>query len=130
MGTETQPVPTNPVSKTVGEIINAVVYDLAQTSFKVWARAQLPFLNLPVISQMFDWLMGLIIGNFCRILSRGSTFAVINFQTDLEKWAYRGAEAKLRAVHLGGDQNAISQATIEFKEALRALVRFDGTGPT
>ncbi len=59
-------------------------------------------------------------------LARFATVEIISYQASAERNAYIFAEQALRKAHEAGDPAAIAQATEGFKNAFRALVRYDG----
>lgn len=121
------PATENKTAKTVDQIIQFALYDLALGAFKTYACAQLPWLKLPVVNQIFNLIVDAIVKPFYEMLAENSTMIVINIQTDEEKATYAKAEAALRAAHLSGNDAQIQAASVNFKSALANLVHFDGS---
>jgi len=124
----TIPAPVNKTVETADAIIQFALYQVAVKALTTYARAQFSFLNLPVVSQLFNLLVNSITDQLYKFLAQTATFTIIDLQVSAEKAAYAKTEAALRAVHLTGSQEAINAATINFKSALAGLVRFNGVG--
>lgn len=123
----TTPSTTNSAAKTVDEIIQVAIYDVAVAAFKAFAVAEAPWLKLPIISQLFSLIVDSFAGSLYKFLAQSATFEIIDLQTDSELNAYTKAEAALRAVHLTGNEAAINAAAINFKTTLASLIHFDGS---
>lgn len=111
-------------AETADQVIKFTLYNVAVASFKGYLRAYASWLNLPVISQLFDFIVGTITDKFFYFLSQVMTFAVIDIQVGAELEAYKKAEAGFRAVYKSGNQEAIDAARKNFGLAARDLVRF------
>lgn len=121
------PTPVNETANTVNGIISFTVFDVAVRAFQTYAKAQVPFLNLPIVSSIFSYLMNIVGGWFYAYFSQFATFTIIDWQTGSERDAYTRAEGVLRQAHLSGDKNAIDQATKQFRTAFESLVHWDGS---
>ncbi len=91
------------------------------------ARAYVPFLNLPVVPQLFGFLSGKLGDLMYAEIAIGTTFAVIDFQTSHEKDAFTDAMEALKASRLTGDADAIAKARQEAKDKFDRLIRSDGS---
>ena len=123
------PSPVNSTAAAVNTAIQVAVFDVALKSFQTYARAQLPWLNFPIISPLFNYLCDKIGTCFYTFLAQIATFSIIDMQTAAEKSAYSQALLALQAAYTKGDPNAIAQATASTKTALASLIRFDGSTP-
>lgn len=120
-------MPTNQPVATVAQIIHISVIDVALTAAKAALHAAVPWTNWPVVKQVIDFVLDRVIGKFCVILQEAGVFLAIMIQVESQRRAYAEAEAKLRLAHATHDPVAISAATQEFKNALRALIHYDGS---
>lgn len=121
------PSTSNTAAKTADEIIHFAIFQVALTAAETAIIAQVAFLGWPIIKNILEWVLGFIGGFIYANLADFATLQIIDFQTGSERTAYANAEAKLRQAHLSGDQNALDQATAEFKKTLASLIHFDGS---
>lgn len=124
------PLPDNHMAAGVDGVIHVLIFDVAEKAAETYARAQVPFLNTPVISQIFSYAMKWLCGFVYVAMSNQATFTVIDLQTDHEKDQYIKAVDELKAIQKSGDQNAIDEAKRKFREKLAALIKFDGSHHT
>jgi hypothetical protein len=120
------PTTVNKPAQSVANMINFAIYDVAVNVAEAAAISQVPFLGLPVIKQVFHFVLSKMAGLIYVPLATGSIFTVIKIQTDSQKKEYAEAEGKLRLANLSGDPEAIRKATDEFKKSFRRLVHYDG----
>jgi hypothetical protein len=91
------------------------------------ARAYVPFLNFPVVSQLFSFFAGKFGDLMYQEMALATTFAVIDFQTSHERDAFTEAMEALRAAKTAGDPDAISKARQDAKDKFDRLVHSDGS---
>lgn len=121
--------PVNGPVKTVNQIINDAVYDLALQAAETAMVAEYPWLAYPILNKLLDMLLRYFAAKLYVALAHAATFAIIDFQTTQEKQAFAKAEEALRAAHQSGDPNALNAATIDFKSALSRIIHYDGSAP-
>ena len=122
-----KPTTVNTAAETVDSIIHAVIYDVGANVAIAALKAEVPFLNLPVISQLTDFIVKYIVGYLDRGLQTVATLQVIQIQVGAEKHEYLNSEFVLRQALLSGDQAQIDAAKEKFKAAFRSLVHSDGS---
>lgn len=122
--------PINQTIKTVDQIIQFALYEVGVRALKSAAFAEMPFLKVPPLSWIFDGVVNWVAGKLYVELSQTATFTILDIKTDAEKRAYAKAEGLLRSAHLTGNQEALDEATKNFKQALGSLIHFDGHVPT
>lgn len=109
------------------KIIHAAVYDVAVQSARAAAIAEAPWIASPVISQIFDLLLGKFADWVFAALDKAVTFAIIDLETEAQRAAYDDAVAafKLAIQPPTGapDADAIAKAEAEFKRRLADLIR-------
>lgn len=114
---------------TVGTIINKVLrtaIDYGVKAVKAALVVQAPWLGLPVVSQITDYLLGIVGNYFYTFFAQHATLLVIEFDTAAEKTAYLSSLDVLQKAQLGGDANAIAQAKKDAEAKLASLIHFDG----
>jgi hypothetical protein len=124
------PTTVNKPAQTVADVISFTIFDVAVSTAEAAALAQIPLLRLPVIKEVFHFLMSKIAGLIYRPLALNAVFTVISIQTEGQKRDYIQAEGNLRAANLTGDPEKIKEATDEFKKTFRRLVHYDGEAHT
>lgn len=117
----------NGAIQTVDSIINFAAFKVLYPAANAAMRADMPWLNWPIISTLFDALMTFVMKYFYNSTIDYANLVVIKLQTDAEKSAYSAAEQTLRKTALTGDKNAITKASSDFDTTLGTLIRFDGS---
>ena len=112
-----KPDPTN-------SIINKTIYSFAITAFLRAVKVQYPFLNIPVLSQIFDRLILAIANPIFDYLQKIVTFQVINMQTQAELDAYLKAQADLTLALKKGTKDELQQKQKDFEKAFSDLISF------
>lgn len=118
--------PSNSAADTVDAIIHTAIMDVAVTAAIQAATAEFPWLNLPIIKQLFSWAVNFAFGFLDKYLERAAAFAVIDSQTGIEAIAYEKSVQALQSAQDSGDKNAVSKATQNFKDTLARLIHYDG----
>lgn len=101
--------------------------DLLVFGAEAAAKAYVPFLNLPVVSQVFDFLCARFGDLMYSNLAVGTTFLVLDFQTNEEKKAFSDAMTELAASRQTGDPDEHARALQKAKDAFDRLVHSDGS---
>lgn len=112
-----KPDPTN-------SVINKTIYSFAITAFLRAVKVQYPFLNIPVLSQIFDRLITAIANPIFNYLQKIVTFQVINMQTQAELDAYLKAQADLTSAIQKGTKDELQQKQKDFEKAFSDLISF------
>lgn len=107
------------------KIVKVLVYDVAVELACKAAIAKLPFLGLPVVRQVFEFLVGQIGDIVYEQLSKFAILTVIRFEVEADRVKYERAVRDLDAAIQSGERNEIENKKIEFKARLRELVRLD-----
>jgi hypothetical protein len=110
---------------TADQLAQDLVYNAAVKAVTVEATAAAPWLGLPVVSTIFQYVLNWIAGKIYTVLSEWVEFKVIQLKTDAEKQAYDAAVAQLQAAQTSGDPNALEQAKTDFSDAFSKLIHFD-----
>lgn len=109
------------------KIIHAAVYDVALRGAKLAAYAEAPWLKAPIISQIFEYLLGKFADWVYTSLDNAVAFSIIDIETQAQREAYEDAVHELKATlqPLTGapDAEAIAKAEEEFRKRLSDLIR-------
>lgn len=119
-------MPDNPAVKSIDEILHLIIVDIVFKQISLAIAVAFPFLNLPIISTIYQWLMGLIAGAAYKPLENLVALGVISVQVDGQKSGYDAAKVALQKAQASGDKNAEEQAKADFKNKFRKLVHLDG----
>ncbi len=121
------PVPTNPTVNIVDQIIQGLIYNAGVSFIIAWATANLPFLGLPIIKQLFAWGIGKLGQALSTEMQNQVAFTIIGFKSDLERSQYEDSVAALMVATQGGKPGDIDKATAQFRVALGNLIHWDGS---
>lgn len=88
---------------------------------------QAPWLKLPIVSQIYHFILNKLGDKLYEFFGTGTTFLIIDFQTVQEKNNYMVAIALLREAEKSGDPNAINEAREKAKQAMASLIHWDGS---
>lgn len=121
------PQTTNPTVQVIDSIIHSAIMDAALQATEKALEAQFPFLELPILHQVFDFAMKELFSQIDGIAEKVAAFSVIDAQTSAEAKAYQASVAELQAAIQKGDQNAIDQAQAAFEQAFGSAIHNDGS---
>jgi hypothetical protein len=121
------PETQNPTLSVVDSVLHGLMYDVAIQAAITYAKAQFPFLGLPVISTLFGWVVNWIAGLVYVQLERFVSFSIIDTQVGQENSKYNQAVEDLKKAHQGGDLVQIDQAKKEARDALAQLIHYGGS---
>lgn len=79
------------------KIIHVAIYDVALKAAKAAALAEAPWLRFPVISSLFDFMLGKFAGWVYGALDKAVVFAIIDIETQAQRHAYDSAVAEIKA---------------------------------
>jgi len=117
------PVPTNDSANLVNKGLALFAMLLRELADKA-ARAQLPWLNWPVVSTIFNILLKMVEKWVYTGIATQATFIVIGFQTAHERDEYlKGLELLAQARQTGVGQ---SEALERMRKNVEELIRFNG----
>jgi hypothetical protein len=118
---------TNPLINGIDAILKILIYDVGVAATIAALKAQFPFLNLPIISAVFDKIVTAVANSLYTQLDKFVVIKVIDFQTQAQKDAYDSAVKELTAAHNSGDEDATNKAKEDFKKKLHDLIKFNGS---
>lgn len=112
----------NPAVAAANKVLRFAV-NLGVGSAEIAAKAALPVLGLPVISNITDFIIGKFGDYFYTFFAEHATILIINFETAEEKTAYLEAVNELQTAI---DPVAHAAALQKAKDALAKLGMWDG----
>ena len=118
--------PTNTAVDIAEKAVNTLVMDVLFEGAMKLAMAEVPFLNLPVIKQLFQFMMNFIGKYINKVLSLQAAFIIIEKQVEGQRVNYEREVAELKtAIKEGRSNEEIAKERAEAKERLRKLINFN-----
>lgn len=103
---------------------NKLVFDFFLKQAILQVVVAVPFLGLPVVNQIFTWVVGLVANQLFVVLDQFIVFSAIDFEIESQNTAYKAALANLKKAQQGGaDAKELEKADAEFDAALGRLIR-------
>lgn len=115
--------PSNHAADEIDAAIHSVIMGCALSAAISAAKNAQPWLNFPIISQLFTWACTYSIGYFEKFLEQAAAFAVIDGQAETENADYQTALAQLKAAK---DADAHAKALQNVRDTLAKLISYDG----
>ena len=125
----TVPVPVDPVAVFFTNFINQLMTGVAAPAIEAAAEAQVPFLALPIVKQLFEAIVNALAGKLSILEQQGALMII--FQIEQASTLYK-LTASLKAIqdaHASGDQNAIDQAKQDAINQWASTIHFPGVAP-
>lgn len=124
--TETAALPSNAKADQVDAVIHTVVMQVALSAALTAAESAQPWLNTPVVRQVFEWLVTDGFSFIDKYIEQAAAFAVMDAQTSAEAQDYQTSVKNLKAAQASGNQDAIEKAKQDFRSTLSKLIHYDG----
>lgn len=121
------PQTTNTTVGVAEKVIHGVLVDVAAEAAITAATVAAPWLRLPVIRQVFRFIVVKFAELFSAQLERAAAFMIIDTQVNNELSAYKEAVGAIKAAEAAGDLDALQKAREEFKKTLGRLIHSDGS---
>ena len=102
--------------------VNKSLFEMAVSAFLKAAHLEYPFLNIPILGQIFDRLILSVADSIFNYLQKLVTFEVISLQTEHELNSYNKARDDLKAAIERGNENEIQTKQDNLKKALDGLI--------
>jgi len=120
------PTSTNNAISIADEVEN-VIFEATVTAVEKYSEAQLPFLALPIVKQIFEFIVEKLSGLLKEQLENFVAFTIIDMQEASKNAAYKQSIMSLQIALHGGDADAIAKAKSDFKSTLADLVHWSGS---
>lgn len=91
--------------------------------------AQYPILGVPVIKQIFEWVLSQVSQVIYRNAALVATDLIIDVQVNQEESQVLAAFSNLQMAIASGDERAIAQTSRDLDKAYGAIIHFDGSAP-
>lgn len=105
--------------------IESLIYQVVVSTTETAIKAEVPFLALPGVSQLFNLIFEYLAGKMYVVLENYVAFTIIDFETAHENSQYQAAVNQLAQALAKGDPNGLSEARDQFKSSLSSLIHFD-----
>lgn len=125
---------TNPSTPTgsnstavAGDSVVSGIEPIVEQAIDTAAESAVPFLNTPIIKQLFEELVHIFSEAEFKQIALLVTFTIIDGQVDHEETDFSAALTAYKAALAKGDPNEIAQALANFKIAAQNLGHADGS---
>ena len=109
----------------INTAVNKSIFDMAVTALLKSTRVEFPFLNIPIIGQIFDRLILAVANSIFDYLQKLVTFQVITFQTEHELNNYNKAASELKAAIEKGNKDEIQSKQANFEKTFGDLIGWE-----
>lgn len=125
MGTE--PATTNQVASIVNQILAGLIEGTGTTAVETAVIAANPWLGLPFIKQLFDFIVEHVAAAIYKEVALAATKIIIDVQIDVETGTVNNAFQTLQMAVASGDNTAIAKASSDLSDAYGKLIHYDGS---
>ena len=112
-------------ASTVEDAIKRLTYNVAVKAIIDIALSRFPWLGFPIISNVFQFIVGQVADKLYFELSNVIVFQVIQFTNDAHNAAYQASLVEVKNTQISGDAEAHAKAIAKYQETLRNLIRFN-----
>lgn len=123
------PVKINPLGDFLNRIVAMLITGISAPLIISFAYTQLPWLQLPIIKQIFEHIINKYAGKFSFGVQDGVISIVIDSQVGAELNATVTSLAKLQQAQKSGDENARQKAIDEAMDKWGDLIHHGGFIP-
>lgn len=118
--------PTNPSVDAADTVAKIVIMDVLTEGAIKLALVDVPFLNIPVIKQLFTFIMNFAGKYLYKVLSLEAAFIIIGKQVEVQRIEYEKEVEQLKtAIKEGKSDEEINKERAEAKKRLRKLIDFN-----
>lgn len=121
------PTTNNQTASIVNQILKNLIEGAGQDAVEAELISLQPWLALPFIKQIFEFILGLVSGAIYKQAAYAATQIVIDTQVSLEESKTYGAFQTLQMAIASGDKAAIDKASQDLDAAYGALINYDGS---
>lgn len=118
------PAPTDPTLNVIDDIISALIYSVGVNAAITAATVKFPWLGLPIVSNLFRYIVTLIGSRIFEAMKPFVDMNVIKFQNAAQQQMYDNAVMELKQAQESGDTDARQKAIDDFKSRFDKLVTF------
>lgn len=120
------PTTDNKVVDTVDSVIKNAIENVADPMIESTMIIDFPWLNLPVVRQIFHFLLGFLGNYFYQYTAQVTIALIVDMQTKGEASCASVAISQLKTALAVGDVILIQKASDDFDAAMKKLVNWDG----
>lgn len=123
------PSTTNQLASVVNQVLKSLIEGAGESAVETTLIAQYPWLGLPFVKQVFEFVLGKVSGLIYQNAAEAATKIIIDVQVNVETGAANAAFQNLQLAVASGDTIAIAKASNALDSAYAALIHFDGSAP-
>lgn len=121
------PTTQNQVASTVNSVLKTIIEGAGTTALENALIVEFPWLGLPVIKQIFEFILNKVSAIIYQDAAEAATKLIIDLQVNGEESSVGNAFKNLQMALASGDQNAINQTSKELDQAYASLIHSDGS---
>jgi hypothetical protein len=106
------------------DMIKSVVFTMSTKSISAFIKAQIPFFNLPIISNILDMVIKQIMGIAIDKTELGAFFLYINFHVNAQGKDFLDAARKNAIIQQSGTPEEKANAEKNLINSARAFIKF------
>lgn len=123
------PVKINPVGSFINKIVAMLITGISAPTIIAFAYSQLPWLQFPILKQIFEGVINNLAGKFSFGVQDGVISIVVDSQVGAELSATVSTLAELQRAQQSGDEDAHKKAIENGMDAWGDLIHWDGLIP-
>ncbi len=112
--------------------MNQVIYGgirVADDALETALIADQPWLGLPIIKQIFEFILHNLSDKIYRQAAMAATKLIVDYQVNREEASVVNTFDNLQMAIASGDQDAINKASKDLDDAYGSLIHSDGAAP-
>ncbi len=121
------PTLDNKAAGIVNQILKELIEGAGETVVEALLIAQFPWLGLPFIKQIFEFILDKASALIYTNAAIAATKIIIDIQVNQEESAVAIAFQNLQMALASGDENAIKFASADLSKSYAAIIHFDGS---
>ena len=125
----TPPQTTDAFGATIVQILGGLATGLEAPVIEAAAEAAEPILAAPIVKQIFEAIVGSLVGDFTLAEGGGALKVVFTVQNDSKLYSLGKAALAVQAAQASGDPAAISTATQNEVNQWGNLIHWGGVSP-
>ncbi len=121
------PATLNEAASAVNQVLKTIIEGAGTTALEDALITESPWLGLPVIKQVFEFILDKVSNMIYQDAADAATKLIIDVQVNLEKSQVLGAFQNLQMAIASGDKNAIDQMSKDLDQVYARLIHSDGS---
>ncbi len=121
------PTLDNKAAGIVNQILKELIDGAGETMVETALLAQFPFLGLPFVKQIFEWVLNKVSTAVYTNAAEAATKIIIDIQVNGEESTVLNSFQNLQMAIASGDANAIEIASSDLSKSYASIIHYDGS---